>query len=88
MDETQVQHVEQVVKLPKEMQDVRVLVVELVKDIKAKKSPMEIAGENLPLLIAAAEGMDKLGAEAKDAAAIDLGALLAADISKVLLGKA
>lgn len=89
-EETQVpvQMVEEKVQLPKEMNDVRVLLVELVKDVKAKKSPMAIASENLPLLIAAGDGMDKLAAEAKSAAAVDLAALLAADITKILLGKA
>ncbi len=50
----------------KELGDCMVLVVELVKDIKAKKSLSEIAGENLANLIAAIDGIDGASAEMKD----------------------
>lgn len=82
-----VQLVDEKIQLPKEMNDVRKLVVELVKDLMAKKELTAVAAENLPLLYAAFDGMNLLPAEAKDPHAIDLGAILAADLLKVLLGK-
>lgn len=89
-EETQapIQKVAVTIQVPKEMNDVKVLVVELIKDIKAKKSPGELVAENIPGLMAAMDGMDKLGAEAQDAAAYDLAGLLAAELAKVLTGKA
>jgi hypothetical protein len=86
--QAQVQKVAVTVQVPKEMNDVKNLVVELIRDIKAKKTPGELVAENIPGLMSAMDGMDKLGAEAQDAAAYDLAALLAADIAKILTGKA
>lgn len=47
----------------KELDDVGYALVELVKDIKAKKPVAEIAGENLPNLMNALNGMDQLDDE-------------------------
>lgn len=74
------------VEVPKELNDVGVLVVELLKDIKAKKPVSAIISENIANLYAAVEGFDQLGAEAKAKEAFDFYALLAADIGKALKG--
>lgn len=74
------------INVPKELNDVGVFVVELIKDIKAKKGVTLIIGENLTNLMTAVEGFDKLGAEAKSAESFDFYALLAADIGKALKG--
>lgn len=76
------------VEVPKEMNDIATLVIGVVQDLKAGKSPMDIAGENLPALMTAIVGFEKLGIEAQHAGAIDCGALMGAGITKALLGKA
>ncbi len=53
------------VEYSKEIDDVLVLVVELVKDIKAKKGAAELASENLVHLMDAVAGADQIPAEAK-----------------------
>lgn len=80
--------VEETVLVPKEMQDVRVFLVQLMKDIKAKKGVAEIAAGSLGNLMAAVEGYDQLDDEAKLSEAYNLYGLLVADIAKVLSGKA
>lgn len=50
----------------KETGELMTLLIELVKDLKAKKDVSALAAENLPLLIAAMDGMDKIPEEAKD----------------------
>lgn len=50
---------------PKEMNDVRVCLVELLKDIKAGKTVVEITGENFNNLIEAVKGADKVSVEVK-----------------------
>lgn len=82
------QKIDVTVQVPKEMNDVKNLVVELIKDVKAKKSPGELVGENIPGLMAAMDGMDQLGEEAKDAAAFTLAGLLAAELAQIFTGKA
>lgn len=47
----------------KEIDDVGLALVELVRDIKAKKSIAEIAGENLPLIMEAVNGVDQMDDE-------------------------
>lgn len=74
------------VEVPKEMLDVKNFLVGLVKDIKAKKSIVEISAGSLPALMTAFDGFDKLSEEAKAAQSYDLYALLAADIAKALKG--
>jgi hypothetical protein len=54
------------VSYSKEVDDVLVLVIELVKDIKAKKGAAEIATENLANLMAALSGIDSASEELKD----------------------
>jgi hypothetical protein len=51
------------VEYAKELDDALALVVELVKDLKAKKSVTEIAAENLPNLMSAFAGIEQVGAE-------------------------
>lgn len=53
------------IEYAKELGDVMVLVVELVKDIKAGKDVGAITSENLPHLINAIQGADQIPAEAK-----------------------
>lgn len=80
--------VQQTVQIPKEMKDVKDLLVVLVKDIKAKKSVAEISGDALPRLVAAIDGFDKLGEEAKSPQAAMLGGLLAGEIGEIFLAPA
>lgn len=51
------------VEYAKEIGDVMVLIVELVKDVKAKKAMSELMSENLPHLINAIGGVDQVPAE-------------------------
>ncbi|MBK7490899.1 MAG: hypothetical protein IPI17_02035 [Nitrosomonas sp.] len=75
------------IELPKELSEVATFVVELLKDIMAKKDVATISAENLPLLMAAVNGFDAMKDELKDEKVFDLAALLAADIAKVLKKK-
>ncbi len=70
--------------VPKEMQEVSVFLVNLVKAIKAKKTPAVIAAEELGDLMAAVEGYDKLSEEVKSAEASDCIALLGSGVFKAL----
>lgn len=70
--------------VPKEMQDVSVLLQNIVKAIKAKKGVAEIAASELADLIAAVEGYDKIGDEVKSPEASDCIALLGSGIYKAL----
>ncbi len=60
------------VEYAKEIDDVLALVVELVKDIKAKKSAGELAAENLENLIQAVAGAEQIPAEAKASLSVTL----------------
>lgn len=51
------------VEYTKELDDAMVLIVELIKDIKAGKEPGMIAAENLPNLMSAIGGADQIGGE-------------------------
>ena len=53
------------VEYAKELDDVLGLVVELIKDIKAKKSLAEIGSENVAGLMSAMSGIDQVGDELK-----------------------
>lgn len=79
--------VEQTVKLPKELSEVKKALVELVADIAAKKELAVIVGENLPLLMQAIEGFDKMGEEIKAPEAANVAALLGAEIFQSLKKK-
>ena len=80
-----VEFVEVKLNLPKECEDVRKFLIELVEDIKAKKDVAVIAAENLPNLMAAVQGYDQLGAEAKTPEAYDCFALTGSGIAKALI---
>lgn len=54
------------IEFNKETDDVMVLVIGLVKDIKAKKPMGEIAASNLSNLIQAINSADQIAAESKD----------------------
>lgn len=54
------------VEYAKELDDVFVLAIELVKDIRAKKSATVIAGENLQNFINAVNAFDQIPEEAKN----------------------
>lgn len=72
------------VDVPKEMNDIRVFLVQLIADIKAKKSVAEIVGGSLGGLMAAIEGWDQLDDEAKLKEAYNLYGVLLGDIAKAL----
>jgi len=55
------------VKCPKELNDIRKAVVGIVKDIKAKKDLVSIAGGNLQALSDAIAGLEQLDDELKEA---------------------
>jgi hypothetical protein len=71
-------------EIPKEMDDIRVFLVAVVADIKAKKQAMEIVSGNLQKLIDAVAGFEKLGEEAKSDQAYNCYGLLVSDLIKVL----
>lgn len=75
------------VELPKELSELSTLVVELLKDIVAKKGVTAISAENLPLLMTAVQGFDLMDEELKDDKVYDLAALMVSDIIKVLKKK-
>lgn len=72
------------IEVPKEMNDVRLFLVQLVNDIVAKKGVTEIIASSLPSLITAVDGFQKLSEEAKAKEAYNLYGLLAADLAKSL----
>ncbi len=74
-------------EVPKEMNDIRLFVVKLVADLKAKKPITEVIGGALAGLMTAIEGFDQLDEEAKMKEAYNLYAMLAADIAAVLTVK-
>ena len=79
--------IEQVVKLPKELAEVKKCLVELVADMAAKKELAIIVSENLPLLIQAVEGFEKMAEEVKAPEAANVAALLGAEVFKALIKK-
>lgn len=79
--------VDQVVKLPKELSEVKFCLVELVADIAAKKDLALIVSENLPNLIKAVEGFDQMAEEIKAPEAANVAALLGAEVFQALKKK-
>lgn len=75
------------IEVPKELNEVAVFVVELLKDIMAKKDIAAISAENLPNLMAAVNGFEAMKEELKDEKVFDLAALMVSDIVKVLKKK-
>jgi hypothetical protein len=51
------------VQIAKEVDEVFVFLIELVRDLKAKKSITDIAAENLPALMQAMSGLDQIDDE-------------------------
>lgn len=62
-----VSFVEEVVQVPKEINDIRQAVVAIIGDIKAGKSAVEIAAENLANLVQAVNGMELVDDEVRGA---------------------
>lgn len=84
-----VQLVDESIKCPKELNDVRKALVGIVEDVKAKKDLVVIAGENLQALSDAIAGLEKVGEEFKDAlpeSLLCLG-LLTSEVAGILLKK-
>lgn len=79
--------IKQEVLCPKELHEVKVAIVELLKDVMAKKEMNLIIGENLPLLMQAFQGFEVMGDEVKSDHAPMVAALLAGEIAQVLLAK-
>lgn len=77
------------VEVSKETSEVGALLVGLVKAIKAKKGIAEIAGEELPALMKAVDGITSVPAEYAEDHAAFLKALMLpmADIASELVGK-
>lgn len=71
-------------EVPKEMKEVGDLLIGLIGAIKAKKSITQIASEQMPALILAVEGFDKLSEEVKSAQAKAYYGILAGDIAASL----
>lgn len=71
-------------KVPKEMNDVKVFVVELLKDMKAGKDAASILSENLANGYKAIEGASNIPVEAKQAAKES--AVLAGHMGAEILG--
>ncbi len=72
------------VSVPKEMQDVSILLQKVVLAIKQKKTAMQIAGEELTDLMNAISGADKITEEIKAPEAADCIALLGSGVYKAL----
>lgn len=81
------QLVKKEVELPKELSEVAIFVVEILKDIMAKKDIAAISAENLPNLMAAVQGFENMAEELKDEKVFDVAALMVSDIIKVLKKK-
>jgi hypothetical protein len=76
------------VKVPKNVDEVRMLIVGLVEDIKAKKELQALIAENLQPLLAAVEGIEKMGEEVSSPEFYNSLALLGGDVARVLMQKA
>lgn len=74
------------VNVPKELNDVRVALVQLIKDVRAGHSPAQIMG-NLGLFLAAIDGIGKIPEEIKTelVQSLQLAGLFAADVMGALL---
>lgn len=82
--------IDETVKVPKELNEVRTALVGLIADIKAGKDIATIATENLGALVAAVGGADQLDDEVKEALkeSITCIALMGSDIVGMLAKKA
>lgn len=83
----EVQLVKKEVEVTKEANEVFVALVELIKDIKAKKDITTIMAENITVLFAAVEGFEQLDDEIKHHAFYKTAGLGVAEIAEVLLAK-
>ena len=74
-------------EVPKEANEVKNFIVELIKDIKGKKEVTAIVAENLAGLMSAIDGFDKLSTESKEKEIYNLAAVLVADLIAVFTDK-
>lgn len=74
-------------EVPKELNEVAILIVSLVEDIVAKKDLALVAAENLPLLMTAIQGFEAMQEELKDDKVYNVAVLLVSDLVKVLKKK-
>lgn len=81
---SEVQTVAVELKVPKESKEVLDAVTNLIENIRAKKGVAEIAASELPMLIAAIDGFDKLGEEVKSEFKPDLIGYSGKEIAKAL----
>lgn len=82
---SEVQFLERTIKRPKESAEIYDALVELVKDIKAKKDITALVSENLAGLMKAVEGFDQLGAEAKAEGFYQSSGVFIGDMTDVLI---
>lgn len=83
-----VEMVEQTVQLPKEAKEVKDALVNLVKVMKDKKPMSEIIASELPYLMKAVEGYEKLGEEAKTPEIAMVFGVLGGEVGAILMKKA
>lgn len=84
---SEVEKVKVELEIPKEMSEIKFFLVELLKDIKAKKDVTQLIGENITNLVAAVDGFEKLDDEVKDPSIYAFGGILAGEIVEVLVKK-
>lgn len=84
MKMSEVQLVKVEVEVPKEANEIRVALRELLIDIRKKKPAQNVVMENLQHLYQAVEGADKLDDEARSKQIDYVAGLMAADIASVL----
>jgi septation ring formation regulator EzrA len=77
------------VEVAKEIDDVGILIVSLVTDIKAGKDPVSIGQENLDELMAAIKGIDQVDEEIADNLKIALSTIgaRAGELAYAIIGK-
>lgn len=85
-----VELIEESVKCPKEVNDIRRAIVEVVRDIKDGKDLLVVAGENLQLLSEAIAGLENIDDELTQAApeSITCLSLMAGEILSIVTKKA
>lgn len=83
-----VEMVEQTVKMPKEAKDVKDAIVNLVRVMKAKKPMSEMIASEMPFLMEAVHGFEKLGEEAKTPEIAMVLGVMGGEVGEVLMTKA
>lgn len=73
------------VSVPKELADVKDLIVSIASDLKAGEKPMDVMFGSLPKFQKAIEGMGDIPTELKSKEVYTLGAVLLADLLAIFL---